>query len=133
MTTPIFAAKVYNGNLILDDQNRFKQHLHSLPERVEVIVRPPSKNRSNQQNRYYHGVVVKLIAETTGNDCNDIHEFLKKNFLSKEIFIKGELVSIAGSTAKLRTVDFEDYMARIRQWASDFLNCFIPTPNEADY
>lgn len=37
------------------------------------------------------------------------------------------------STAELSTKEFEEYLEKIRQWASDpdeGVNCYIPLPNE---
>lgn len=97
---------------------------------------PNLKNRSTQENRYYFGVVVKALSELTGFNPDEMHEILKHKFLKKSVWItnieKGtvEEVVITQSTTELTTVEFENYLAKIRQWAGEELNCPIPLPNE---
>ena len=42
----------------------------------------------------------------------------------------GEKIPITKSTTELSTVEFEDYVAKIRMWAASFLSLIIPLPNE---
>jgi len=39
-------------------------------------------------------------------------------------------VEVPKSTAELTTKEFEEYTTSIRQWASQELGVYIPTPNE---
>jgi len=66
------------------------------------------------------------------NSNEQIHELLKFKFLKGEILNvpTGELIETIGSTTKLSTMDFEDYLTKIRAWASQYLECIIPEPNE---
>ena len=90
-----------------------------------------SYGRSNQQNRYYHSVVVRMIADEVGYTSDDeCHEDLKRKFNPKVSQIDGE--TYGGSTKELDTKSFEDYLEMIRAWASFFLCLSIPTPNEVD-
>jgi dihydroorotate dehydrogenase len=93
------------------------------------------KQRSNNQNRYYHGVVVKTLSEHTGFTSDEMHEVLKHKFLKTYLHVvnkKGsvEEVQISKSTKDLNTKEFEDYMTKVREWASIELGCWIPEPNE---
>jgi len=36
------------------------------------------------------------------------------------------------STTSLSTVEWEDYMSKIRMWASSEHECYIPKPNQVD-
>jgi len=136
MNNPIFKAKVKNGKLTIKDKSRFDEYLLSLPEDVELIVRVPRRDRSSNQNRYYHGVVVKILAEEIGHSNNEMHEILKSEFLSKEIVVKTnqgeEFKRIYGSTAALKTTSFEEYLSQIRQWGAEKFGINIPLPNEVD-
>ena len=96
---------------------------------IEVVVRPEKKQRSGQQNKYYHGVVVALIAEKMGEYPEATHESLKVHFLTDN---SGVLPKVK-STTDLTTVEFEEYLSKVRQFGAEFLDIYIPDPNEADY
>lgn len=105
---------------------------------VELTIRKKKKYRSSPQNRFYHGVVVpsvKYAMEAKGfflQSNEAVHELLKFKFLKGEILnvASGELIPTIGSTTRLSTIDFEDYLTQIRAWASSCLDCIIPEPNE---
>lgn len=86
--------------------------------------------RSNNQNRYCWGVVVKIISDETGNDANDVYEFLKLKFNQKSVTIKGQEHVIGGSLAALSKPEFEIAMERVRAWALMEYGIVIPLPNE---
>lgn len=91
------------------------------------------KNRSNDQNSYYHGVVIKLLSEHTGYDEDDMHEILKSLFLSDRerlMWDKRKKVTRVKSTSTLTTVEFEQYLDKVRKWAAAELGVYIPLPNE---
>ena len=50
-------------------------------------------------------------------------------FLLKE----GGKIPTVSSTTDLSTIKMEDYLMHIRVWASQFLGCFVPLPNEVEY
>lgn len=102
----------------------------------KIKVERKYKKRSDPQNRYYFGVVVPLIRERLlqlGNDftLEETHEALKAKFNVHEILNdKGVSDEIVKSTAKLRTIEFMEYLDRITMWAAQFLGITIPAPNE---
>lgn len=95
-----------------------------------------SAKRSDPQNRYYWGVVIKEIlirlrdlGHTWLND-EDVHDMMKLKFNHEDIVSEqGELLELPKSTASLTTTQFMDYIETVRHWASDFLNIEIPDPN----
>lgn len=104
-------------------------------ERCEKCGRAFKKDRSNQQNRYYWGVLIDLLSEHTGFNREEMHEVLKHKFLRYTVWIPKkdnikEQSIIAKSTSKLTTKQFEEYQSQIRQWASTDLGLFLPEPNE---
>ena len=126
--TPIFDGQVNDGKLLLDAGQQFHQHLVSLNgKRVQVTVEKIKHKRSNNQNQYYWGVVVKLIAQHTGHNPEQIHEALKQMFSPK--WYLGS-VMVPNSTARLDTIEFVEYTEKCRQWGSEFLNLNIPLPGE---
>lgn len=102
---------------------------------VRVTVKRDRGTRTDKQNRYlwfaYH-----LIEKETGQDADDIHEVAKARFLPKSVAIcdgngevRGEYV-IGGSTTKLSTVEFADFVAKLREWGRDWFHVEIPEPGE---
>lgn len=84
------------------------------------------KTRSLSQNKYYWGVVVKILSQHTGYTSDEIHQELARMFLSYTTGGK----KFVKSTAKLNTFDFEQYLEKCRQWAWKEMNAHIPLPNE---
>lgn len=96
-------------------------------------------NRSIQQNRYYHGVVVPIVKDGLRDvgfseirTSEDAHEVLKYLFLKKRIVNEetGEVIEKLGSTAKLSTIEFNEYVDEIIRWSAEYLGIQIPLPNE---
>lgn len=132
---PKFAAKCIKGKLRVLDEEQFEQYLRRLPENVLVVVKDAKEReiRSSNQNRYLWGVVYKLLSDETGYELDDVHELMKLRFNYKMLHIAGEEVRVPQSTAILNTIQMEEYLKNIRQWASKQLSIFIPTPNEVQY
>jgi len=88
--------------------------------------------RSVEQNAYYWGVVIKILAEELGyigtGEKEDLHEELKAMFLVK----KGKIGTYVEQTSKLDTETYERYLKAIRGWALQFQNIYIPKPNEVE-
>ena len=130
---PIFCAKIKQGKPILYDTDNFNKYLFGLEgKEVEVVVRLPRKDRSNQENRYYFGVVVNLISEHTGYTPDETHEFLKLKFLSKIIVMAGKDERIPRSSTELSTLEWERWMTEIREWAAQELGLDIPEPKRVE-
>src|SRR5450759_3162198 len=92
----IFDGSVKDNKLFVDKSEQFKQHLVSLNgKRVQVTVEKIKHSRTLQQNKYYWSVVVKLIAQHTGHDPEQIHELLKQMFSPKWHWHAG-LIGAAG-------------------------------------
>ena len=110
---------------------------------VIVTFARPKKTRSSEQNRYYWGVVVRMVCEgfqALGNPVNpdnneDIeltHEYLKRRFLQpiQVADVNGEVHELGYSTTQLSTSQMMDYIAQVQQFAVEFLNVIIPEPGE---
>ena len=130
MIRKIFYGIVNHGKIIRDDEKNYRILLCTLEgKRIGETIEKEHKQRSNQQNRYYFGVVVPIIAECLGYSINETHEGLKDMFLCDRT---GKLPRIK-STTELSTVDWESYMSQVRQWASQFLVVYVPDPGEGDF
>jgi hypothetical protein len=96
-------------------------------------MKPYKKIRSDEQNRYYWGVLVKTIATELGYFPEEMHEVFKQKFLKGSSLTFGATVyEIAPSTSKLSSTEFEEYQDRIREFAASKLHIFVPLPNEVD-
>lgn len=96
---------------------------------VEVTVNRKRKHRSTLQNAYYYGVIVKMVAELTGETPKRTHQYLADMFL-QEVSKIDDSKMITKSTEELSTVEFEIYTEDCRMWASQFLNLYVPNPGE---
>jgi hypothetical protein len=103
---------------------------------IYVTIEEWRNTRSLQQNRYYWGVVIKLISDHTGFDSLETHEVLKYKFNSKLtelVNVKSgeiEIIEHGGTTTRMTTLEFMEYIGKIQQWAAEFLALSIPGPNE---
>lgn len=140
--TPIIKGEVKDGRLILPapEFEKHIKHLLSLKGEVEFIVKKKFQKRSLPANGYFHGVVVKMIAEETGMEPAEVKAFLKAKFLSKEVVIAGkdnqwETAVIVGRTSKADVEMFGIFLEKCVAWASMFLGLIIPPPDpkHADY
>jgi hypothetical protein len=126
MICPIFKISVRKGKVVVDNPADYAVYISKLEGcRGELIIRKERKARSLNQNRYYFGVVVKILADFTGYTPEETHDALRMKFL----VVHGVIDTIQ-STTELSTVEFEEYMAKIRQWASVEYGVGIPEPNE---
>jgi len=132
---PIFYGVVQKGKLVLDEPKLYKQHLKTFkredgePTKVVMVLEKWRQSRSDNQNRYYWGVVVRMIADELGYSDEEAHEAIKWEFLRK----LGVRITTVRSTADLSTVEFEEYLSKVRTWASIELNIMIPLPHEVIY
>ena len=108
-----------------DLENKFKDKIVRLNGKYAILeLKNFYKKRSDNQNQYYWGVVLQIISEETGNDLEDLHSTFKAMFLVDRTGV----IPIIKSTAKLTTIEFNDYINRIVLFVSQRLNLEIPEP-----
>jgi hypothetical protein len=123
-----------NRNLVLNAIKSFND------KDVVISFYKPKKNRSNNQNRYYWGLVLPLIQngllEATGElrSVDNIHyKILLPLFApTNEIVNKdtGECITERLTSSDLTTTQFCEYILEIQKWGAEFLGIDIPSPNE---
>jgi hypothetical protein len=110
-------------------------------KKVTITLESEKKHRSHPQNSYYWGVVLPLMysafRDDWGNDVTkeDVHQYLKEHVgkLTKEIVdANGESRTVLRSSSSLSTMEFEEWMERIRAFAAPF-NIQVPLPGELIY
>lgn len=122
-----FHGNVQNNKLTPDDPESMAKHIATLNnKKVTITITPFRKPRSGAENRYYHGVVVSMLADEFSFTPEEMHEALKLKFLLD----KTRKIPTVKSTAQLSTVEFETYLSQIRIWASKEYQIDIPNPNE---
>lgn len=100
---------------------------------LELEVNRMRAIRSVEQNSYYWGVVVQMLADYLGNSPTVMHDVLKYLHNHKEITLpSGEVVREGETTTKLDTIEAEAYFDRIRLWSQQELNFIIPLPNKTN-
>ena len=137
---PIFNGDVVNKKLKLFDHEKqaigrwiatFKNGT-----KLDITIRKHKSKRSNDQNRYYWGVVIPILADYFGHDnAEDMHHDLKEKFNPIESKLEpGKM--IGGTTTKMSTEEFfcgeTSYVERICRWAAMEYEIYIPPPKKAE-
>ena len=91
---------------------------------------PSKRPRSNEQRKYYFGVIVKMLAEEIGYTIDEMHESIKLEFL--RIPGKDGKPDRIGSTKDFSSQDQEQFNDCVREWAMAEFNVKIPLPNECE-
>ncbi len=117
--TIIKSNKTGNNDLDLDSKAYYHHQLNKFEEgeRVTLIITNQKPQRTEQQNRYYWGVYLPLIASETGErNLDRLHELFKGKFLTTGIVdVLGEKVRIKKSTTKLSIKEFKEYISAIEE------------------
>jgi len=99
-------------------------------KKYRLTIEPYRRKRTTSQNSLYWSWMT-LIADETGNDKDDIHEFLLNKFCpTKVVMVGGEEQEIT-STKYLDTKQMSAYMDRIPPWAGEF-NISLPLPENQE-
>jgi len=130
----IFKGKADKGKAVLYEQKAYEMLLWSLNGKdIEVTVGKPVKKRSNQQNAYFHGVIVPMMSEATGYEIEEMKEIIRAKFLAYEVKVGNDIIKVGRSTASLNTMEFEELNTKCRKWGDEELDIYIPSPNEVEY
>jgi len=123
-----------NRNLVLNAIKYFND------KDVVITFSKPKKSRSNNQNRFYWGVVLPLVQngllEATGElrSCDNIHyKILLPLFAPlNEIINKdtGQCLNERLTSSEMTTTQFCEYIMEVQKWGAEFLGIDIPSPNE---
>lgn len=129
---PVFSGVIKEGKVILDNPNRYAVQKARLEgKRIDTVLREHKSQRSNPQNAAYWGIAVEILADHLGYSKEETHDALRLKFLSRIDEKTG--LTVTRSTTSLNTKEFSEYYDKIQRWAMEFLNCYIPSPNEAEY
>ena len=124
----------------VNNQDEVMKHLKRLEDGFYMVKVTKGKKRSHPQNAYYWGVLLDYVRHglmdvgyREAKDNETVHEMMKAMFLKNKIVneFSGEEITIAGSTAKLTTLEFSGFIEEIVQWAAEYLSISIPMPNQS--
>lgn len=118
---------------MLADPESFKKDCAQLEGKSGFIaVIPHRKLKTNEQNRYYRGVVVKRFADEWGCTNAEAHDALSMEHLRYRP--KPGMPEVVKSTSleEWSTVEWEDYMEFLRKWGAQEYGLYIELPNEVD-
>lgn len=130
--------KLDNGNLKLVNKAEMLKFALSLncKEFLFTLEKKRSK-RSNQQNKYYWGVVVPLVKQGLIDlgynvDTESTHDFIKSEFNYKEIVNEntGEVKKIPNTTTQLNKSEFSEMIERIKIFSAEWFGIYIPDAGE---
>jgi len=125
---------IRNGEI--QNKSQVKKLFDQLHDGKWLIEIGQANKRSDQQNRYYWAVVVPMVQHgimDLGTELTkeETHDFLKARFNYSEIAsTEGELMQVPRSTTILNKAAFSEYIAKIQQFAAEFLNVVIPDPGQ---
>ena len=104
-------------------------------ERFRILIEKLYSKRSNQQNRYYWGVILPILLNEINEQGNDetkdtLHELLISMFAEKKQMhnSNGEIIERPQRTKEMNKSQFSDYSNEVVNWASSFWGCYIPEP-----
>lgn len=148
---PKWKAQAKGTNLYFDNDAQFRNHLIPLNGKdLEVVVKPRTKERSRQEEKFYHAVVVRMVADQMNCEEQEAHELMRGFFLRREV----SSPSIDGkktiryhktlSTTELSDTAYREYWEQCIRWAAlptlpiglsreSGLELFIPYPKEVSY
>ena len=71
-----------------------------------------------------------MLSEETGYEPEEMSDAMCMEFLKVH---DEKRFQVARGTSSLSTVEFEEFMSKIRRWASQELTLFLPEPNEVEF
>lgn len=114
------------------DKRAVMAYLDRLPEgkTYNVTIVRHRERRTVDQNRLLW-LWVNCISDETGQDKDDLHEYFKQKFLGFDTkTLWGVQVFKSVSTASLDTLQFTQYLERIRAFAAAELGIELPDPQD---
>jgi len=125
-----YSGKVINNKLVLHDKQSLTNAIKKLNGKyVWLTLEVAYRQRTTQQNRYYWGVVIPELCEFFGYSADEMHEALKWKFLR---VVRDGLPDTVRSTTELSTIEFNEYIAGISEWAFADYDIVIPTPDDVE-
>jgi hypothetical protein len=124
-----FLQETFAGEIVRDPETNYKNKLkvesptfyqHRLNkfqpgDKVTMTITNKKPRRTQQQNRYYWGIYLPIIAQETGEqDLDKLHTLFRGKFLTTGIeTVLGQKVRMTRSTTDLSVGEFIEYIMAI--------------------
>ncbi len=131
----VVQARIVNGELKVPTRKFLLAALKGWPDMaVDLEIRPFEETRRARANRYYWGVVLKMMAAEMGQSPEDVHEVekLRHNYKAAPDPQTALDVRIAQSTAKLTIQQFSAYIEAVMLDGAEYLGLTFPEPRESE-
>lgn len=123
----------------ITNKTAVRKFFEGLKDGKYLLTAKSIKRRSNNQNAYLHGVVIPLVYEglkSAGFD--DVRDHEDAKMIIKDLFLRRTIrnektntsIQVIRKTSELTTVEMMDFIAEVQKWASEYLNTYIPDPNQ---
>lgn len=131
-TTVIGGRFKRNRNIVLDAIKSFEG------SDLVLTFEKPKKQRSNNQNAYYWGLLIPILQKSIKESWGEIwskektHDFCKMqfNFTERVNEDTGLILRVPKSTTENTTSSQEDLHSEIRNFIFEWFNIQVPLPNE---
>ena len=128
---------VIDDKLKLDNPSQFAKDYRQYSNReIYLTVAEVKRERSSNQNRYFHAVIAVPMAHEAGISINEMkRDLLIEAFGSIEVTRCKRTTTVPAQehTSELDTSQFEHLCSTARRIASEFYNMYIKLPNEVEY
>lgn len=134
-------ADVENNRLNPLSQRDFKRALADFGQgtKLTVTLENYRRKRSLSQNNLLHKYFT-IMAEECGQGMEEIKMIMKMKFGPVEAITdrdgeemhdeEGEVITKLKSSADYSTKEMTDFIENVRDWSVQFLNCYLPEPEE---
>ena len=124
--------------LVIDfskDRDKLKlfETLKMLKKQVYIVTIEKKKEKRSLNANAYYWVLMSILEKETGQDQDSLHDYFKTKFLQKRKVVfkqTGEENEVQGSTAELDSFNFFEYVDKVRAFAIQELDIYLPNPNE---
>lgn len=115
------------------------KELTGLPKgKYRLLIETYRRKKSNPQLGYLFACVYPLVLKALNDagweftSIEEVDEYCKSMFASKEVLNRhsGEILEVPGLKRDMTTTEMMTYVDAIRDWASEYLNVYIPEPGE---
>jgi hypothetical protein len=128
---------LWYGNGTAKDDTRQRKLLKAaithLPEGAyELTIKPVDQTRRSQANRYYWGVVLRMMAEESGHGANELHDLMKLRHNGQVItdITTGEEVTVGRTTRTLTVAQFSAYLEAVMLDGAEYLGLTFPSQED---
>ena len=131
---PVWSGVVTTaGKLELDSRNGFTGYVRTLAgKEIDLVITKRKYTRTNNQNRFWWGVVVPMFAEACGYAVRE-HEAVHDELVRVLVGLKPDsnpALQIRQSTTDLTTEQFNELIEQAQIFGAEKLGIVIPDPDK---